>query len=117
MIKDELLDLKERMLDNIHLIRETCNELRPPFLSELGITESLQHLIDQTKLRWNFMLKSDLDPSIQMINKEYELPVSSGTGAIKQCDETFRSLCSHDIPNPTQSKPGYFTVTTEKESI
>ena len=35
-IKVDLFDLKERILDNIHLIRETCNELRPPFLSELG---------------------------------------------------------------------------------
>ena len=74
-IKDELFDLKERMLDNIHLIRETCNELRPPFLSELGIIESIQLLFDQTKLRSNFMLNFELDPSIQIINKEYELPL------------------------------------------
>ena len=74
-IKVELFDLKERMLDNIHLIRETCNELRPPFLSELGIIESIQLLFDQTKLRSNFMLNFELDPSIQMINKEYELPL------------------------------------------
>ena len=74
-IKDELFDLKERMLDNIHLIRETCNELRPPFLSELGIIESIQLLFDQTKLRSNFMLNFELDSSFQMINKEYELPL------------------------------------------
>ena len=74
-IKVELFDLKERMLDNIHLIRETCNELRPPFLSELGIIESIQLLFDQTKLRSNFMLNFELDPSIQIINKEYELPL------------------------------------------
>ena len=74
-IKDELFELKERMLDNIHLIRETCNELRPPFLSELGIIESIQLLFDQTKLRSNFMLNCELDPSIQIINKEYELPL------------------------------------------
>jgi two-component system, NarL family, sensor histidine kinase ComP len=74
-IKVDLFDLKESMLDNIHLIRETCNELRPPFLSELGIIESIQLLFDQTKLRSNFMLNFELDPSIQMINKEYELPL------------------------------------------
>lgn len=72
-IKNNLLDVKEKMLDNIHLIRETCNELRPPFLSELGIIQSIQNLIEQTKLRCNFILKSDLDQSIQMIDKEYEL--------------------------------------------
>lgn len=74
-IKVALFELKERMLDNIHLIRETCNELRPPFLSELGIIESIQLLFDQTKLRSNFMLNFELDPSIQIINKEYELPL------------------------------------------
>ena len=74
-IKDDLLDLKERILDNIHLIRETCNELRPPFLSELGIIESIHHLFDQTKLRSNFILNFELDSSLQMIKKEYELPL------------------------------------------
>ena len=74
-IKVELFELKERMLDNIHLIRETCNELRPPFLSELGIIESIHLLFDQTKLRSNFMLNFELDSSFQMINKEYELPL------------------------------------------
>ncbi|MCG7336726.1 sensor histidine kinase [Sporosarcina sp. ACRSM] len=72
-IKHDLVDLKERMLDNIHLIRETCNELRPPFLNELGIIQSLQNLVDQTKLRSNFILKSELDPSIRTLDPEYEL--------------------------------------------
>lgn len=71
--KHDLVDLKERMLDNIHLIRETCNELRPPFLNELGIIQSLQNLVDQTKLRSNFILKSELDPSIRTLDPEDEL--------------------------------------------
>lgn len=75
LLKSELLELKERMLDNIHLIRETCNELRPPFLSELGIIQSLQLLFEQTKLRSNFILYFELEQSIQMMNKEYELPL------------------------------------------
>ena len=74
-LKNDLFELKERMLDNIHLIRETCNELRPPFLSELGIIESIHLLFDQTKLRANFILNFELDSSFQMINKEYELPL------------------------------------------
>lgn len=72
-IKNDILHLKERILDNIHVIRETCNELRPPFLSELGIIQSIQNLIQQTRLRSNFLLKSALDYSIQIIDKEYEL--------------------------------------------
>lgn len=73
LVKHDLVDLKERMLDNIHLIRETCNELRPPFLNELGIIQSLQNLVDQTKLRSNFILKSELDSSIQTLDQEEEL--------------------------------------------
>ncbi|TYS63941.1 hypothetical protein FZD47_10570 [Bacillus infantis] len=72
-LKNELAELKERMLDNIHLIRETCNELRPPFLNELGIIQSIQNLIEHTKLRCDFILKSDLDHSIQVLDKDYEL--------------------------------------------
>jgi two-component system, NarL family, sensor histidine kinase ComP len=74
-LKNELLELKERMLDNIHLIRETCNELRPPFLSELGIIQSIQLLFERIKLRSDFILYFELEPSIQMMNKEYELPL------------------------------------------
>lgn len=55
-VKNDLYELKERILDNIHLVRETCNELRPPFLKELGFYESIQHLFEQTKLRSNFIL-------------------------------------------------------------
>ncbi|WP_075982827.1 ATP-binding protein [Bacillus massilinigeriensis] len=74
-LKEELHELKERMLDNIHLIRETCNELRPPFLSELGIIQSIQNLMDQTKLRADFLLFSKLDPSIHMLDKDCELTI------------------------------------------
>ncbi|AXI01088.1 sensor histidine kinase [Sporosarcina sp. PTS2304] len=72
-IENELTKLIEKILDSIHLIRETCNELQPPFLSELGIVQSIQVLIDQTKLRCDFILKTELDPSIQQLDKEYEL--------------------------------------------
>lgn len=72
-IQNDLINLKEGMIDNVHLVRETCNELRPPFLSELGIIQSIQNLIDQTRLRCNFILRSELDHSIQMMDKEYEL--------------------------------------------
>ncbi len=45
ILKNELYLIKETVLDNIHLIRETCNELRPPFLNELGLIQSIQNLI------------------------------------------------------------------------
>lgn len=72
-VKNELYNLKERILDNIHLVRETCNELRPPFLKELGFFESIQHLFEQTKLRSNFILNTEVDSALQIAKKEYEL--------------------------------------------
>ena len=72
-LKNDLYGLKERILDNIHLVRETCNELRPPFLNELGLIESIHHLFDQTNLRANFILNTELDSTLQTIEKEYEL--------------------------------------------
>ncbi|QAS54008.1 ATP-binding protein [Halobacillus litoralis] len=50
----ELMMYKESLLDSIHLIRETCNELRPAFIEELGLVQSLKNLIHQYQLRSNF---------------------------------------------------------------
>ncbi|BAQ09882.1 putative signal transduction histidine kinase [Bacillus sp. OxB-1] len=73
IIKQDLKDVKERMLDMVHLIRETCNELRPPFLNELGVIQSIQHLVDQTKLRCDFLLEAELDRNIQRLDHDLEL--------------------------------------------
>lgn len=67
--------LQERLLDNIHLVRETCYELRPPFLSKLGIIQSLQNLFDQTKLRSSFLLKTKVDSEMQELSGEVKLTV------------------------------------------
>ncbi|KAA9020504.1 sensor histidine kinase [Niallia endozanthoxylica] len=72
-IKNDLYELKERILDNIHLVRETCNELRPPFLTERGFFDSIQYLFEQTKLRSNFILHTKLESTLQIVEKEYEL--------------------------------------------
>lgn len=71
-IKDKLNEMKEQMLDNVHLIRETCMELRPPLLSEQGLKVSLQRLIRQTKLRCNFLLYVSIGDNIHP-SKEEEL--------------------------------------------
>lgn len=72
-LKEALSMVNERLLDNIHLIRETCNELRPPFLKESGLIESIQNLVNKIKLRSNFILHTELDHSIQKLDPEYEL--------------------------------------------
>ncbi|MFS0575904.1 sensor histidine kinase [Sporosarcina sp. 179-K 3D1 HS] len=73
IIKKELKDVKERMLDMIHLIREACYELRPPFLNEIGMIQSIHHLIGQTKLRCDFLLDDELDPAIQRLDHDLEM--------------------------------------------
>ncbi|MFC7061598.1 sensor histidine kinase [Halobacillus seohaensis] len=53
-LSTELGMFKESILDSIHLIRETCNELRPAFIEELGLVNALEDLIEQYQLRSNF---------------------------------------------------------------
>lgn len=73
ILKKDLKNMKEKMLDMVHLIRETCNELRPPFLTEQGIIQSIDHLIRQTKLRCDFALKVELDQTICRLDPDQEL--------------------------------------------
>lgn len=73
--KQELYEVKEGLLDNIHLTRETCNELRPPLLNEMGIIPSLENLISQVSLRSNFILKADFDQTIKRLDEEQELVI------------------------------------------
>ncbi|WP_028783384.1 sensor histidine kinase [Thalassobacillus devorans] len=58
-LKTELNMFKESLLDSIHLIRETCNELRPAFIEELGLVQSLRNMIQQYQLRSNFTVYFD----------------------------------------------------------
>ncbi|SEA51543.1 two-component system, NarL family, sensor histidine kinase ComP [Thalassobacillus cyri] len=58
-LKTELDMFRESLLDSIHLIRETCNELRPAFIEELGLVQSLRNLIQQYQLRSNFTVYFD----------------------------------------------------------
>lgn len=140
-IKNKLNDFKEKILDNIHLIRETCNELRPPILSELGIIQSIQNLIEQTKLRCDFILKSELDQSIKKLDREYELTLYRVVqellnNAMKHSNasEVIISLCKKDQTlsliysdngkgiditklNPSIERMGFFGIKERVKSI
>ncbi|MYL53292.1 hypothetical protein GLW08_08055 [Pontibacillus yanchengensis] len=74
-VLDKLILFKEQMLDNIHLIRETCNELRPPFLEELGLVASLGNLINQYQLRSNFTVQFDSSKFQAELDNEYILGI------------------------------------------
>ncbi|WP_066308750.1 PAS domain S-box protein [Bacillus sp. FJAT-29814] len=53
-IKGELIEIEEGLLDAIHQIRITCNELRPPFLLKLGLVESLKSLFSYSRMFSNY---------------------------------------------------------------
>ncbi|MFC0522410.1 ATP-binding protein [Pontibacillus salicampi] len=72
-VEEKLVHLREQMLDNIHLIRETCNELRPPFLEEMGLVPSLENLIEVYQLRSNFTVQFDSSYFRAELNSEYVL--------------------------------------------
>ncbi|MBP3041267.1 hypothetical protein J9303_17520 [Bacillaceae bacterium Marseille-Q3522] len=73
--KKHLQEIIEKILDNIHLLRETCNDLRPPLLSETGIIQSIKLLFDQTKLRANFLLHQEIDNTISILDQDVELAI------------------------------------------
>ncbi|CAH1220536.1 Sensor histidine kinase ComP [Paenibacillus auburnensis] len=55
-LHQKLDNIKEGLLDVIHQIRETCNELRPPLLQEMGIVEALRGLFEQAQIRSDFVV-------------------------------------------------------------
>ncbi|CAM4119853.1 ATP-binding protein [Saccharibacillus endophyticus] len=56
LLKAELDRIKEGLLDVIHQIRETCNELRPPLLMEMGLEQSLEQLFTEAQMRADYIV-------------------------------------------------------------
>ncbi|APB70023.1 sensor histidine kinase [Paenibacillus polymyxa] len=50
-LKGQLEKIKGGMLDVIHQIRNTCNELRPSLLSDIGLIGSVKEWLSQAQLR------------------------------------------------------------------
>ncbi|QNK59138.1 ATP-binding protein [Paenibacillus sp. PAMC21692] len=67
---NELEAIKEGLLDVIHQIRETCNELRPPLLKEMGVVEAVESIIEHTQMRVNFEVKFRSKPIQHELNEE-----------------------------------------------
>lgn len=61
-------------LDNVEfMIRETCRELMPSFLTEHGVLKAIAALADKTRLRANFRLDARLLPISAPIDEERAL--------------------------------------------
>lgn len=74
-LRQKLLDIREGLLDVIHQIRETCNELRPPLLHEMGIVEALKSLFEQSQIRNNFTVDFRGDDFTAELNDEQMLTI------------------------------------------
>ncbi|MBD8499422.1 ATP-binding protein [Paenibacillus arenosi] len=66
----QLYDIKEGLLDVIFQIRETCNELRPPLLKELGLQQALDSLLDHMRLHVNYDVQFHVEPLQSMLSEE-----------------------------------------------
>lgn len=67
-----LNEVHEEILDHIYTIRETCNNLRPPFLYELGLKKALLDLYKQANLKATFFFYYEIQDNIILPNVEYE---------------------------------------------
>lgn len=67
---NELEQIKEGLLDVIHQIRETCNELRPPLLKEMGVVEAVESIIEHMQMRVNFDVRFSSTPFQEPMDEE-----------------------------------------------
>jgi signal transduction histidine kinase len=73
--RQELVQIEEGLLDAIHQIRITCNELRPPFLLKMGLVESLKSLFEYTRMFANYEIAFSADDFHAQLNEEQTLGI------------------------------------------
>ncbi|WP_338448036.1 PAS domain S-box protein [Niallia oryzisoli] len=79
-IKLELIEtlsgIEQGLLDSIHQIRRTCNELRPPFLRELGLEKALENLFEYIQISSTFKITFlSENPSNLSLNEEVTIGI------------------------------------------
>ncbi len=72
---EALMRIEEGLLDAIHQIRITCNELRPPFLLKMGLVESLKSLFEYTRMFANYEIEFSAEATAESLNEEQLLGV------------------------------------------
>lgn len=73
--RSSLEDIREGLLDVIHQIRETCNELRPPFLKEMGAIEAIENLCTHAQLNANYTITFNHQDFRMEMDDEYVLTI------------------------------------------
>jgi two-component system, NarL family, sensor histidine kinase ComP len=71
-IDQQLNGIVQGLLDTIHKIRVTCNELRPPLLREMGLVQALENLLDYTQISSTFKIKFSTENSEGLVLSEEE---------------------------------------------
>ncbi len=89
----ELEDIKEGLLDVIHQIRETCNELRPPLLKEMGVVEAVESIVAHSQMRDNFAIDFRPKTFHQPLNEEQI------TAIYRIVQELLRNAAKHSYAN------------------
>ncbi|CAG7640441.1 PAS domain S-box protein [Paenibacillus allorhizosphaerae] len=69
-VQRELRQIEEGLLDAIHQIRITCNELRPPFLLKMGLVESLKSLFEYTRMFANYEIEFHAGQQLDALSEE-----------------------------------------------
>ncbi|WP_061580004.1 ATP-binding protein [Saccharococcus caldoxylosilyticus] len=73
-MKKQLSDIEEEIVDIIDLTREICHELRPPFLSQIGLKEAIVQLIQRFQLRANIKVEWNVH-LLAKLEEEQELAI------------------------------------------
>ncbi|ANB62224.1 histidine kinase [Anoxybacteroides amylolyticum] len=71
-IQKQLNDIDEEILNVIDVTREICHELRPPFLSQMGLKQAITQLIDRFHLRTNIKVEWNVHIQVKL-GEEQEL--------------------------------------------
>lgn len=68
----QLKRIVQGLLDTIHQIRMTCNELRPPLLREAGLISALENLFDYTQVSSTFRISFTVENTEHLVIMEEE---------------------------------------------
>lgn len=66
----QLKGIVQGLLDTIHQIRRTCNELRPPLLKEMGLERALEDLFDYTQVTSTYKIMYSTENITDLILSE-----------------------------------------------
>jgi two-component system, NarL family, sensor histidine kinase ComP len=71
-IDHQLNEIVQGLLDTIHKIRVTCNELRPPLLREMGLVQALENLFNHTQISSTFKIRFSTENTEGLVLNEEE---------------------------------------------